>query len=117
MVAWFRSSDLRLGGEPEIFVKAMSMASAEVPDIRPRTRRGREGIFDRKGDFTTEGVENTERKEAIEGKKTTRFDRGGGGMRGEFCVEVLRLSLWDRLRTTTLWFHDDHAVVNDRLSG
>ncbi len=38
------------------------MASAEVPDIRPRTKRGRDDIFDRRGDFTTEGTEFTEKK-------------------------------------------------------
>ena len=31
---------MRFGGAPEILVKAMSMPSAEVPDIRPRTRSG-----------------------------------------------------------------------------
>ena len=31
---------MRFGGAPEIFVRAMSMPSAEVPDIRPRTRSG-----------------------------------------------------------------------------
>src|SRR5580704_10055690 len=35
-----RSFALRFGGAPEIFVRAMSMPSAEVPDIRPRTRSG-----------------------------------------------------------------------------
>src|SRR6202000_2550930 len=58
-----RSLALRWGAAREIFVRAMSMPSAEVPDIRPRTRSGflSGGIV--KGNFTTERAESTEKKE------------------------------------------------------
>src|SRR5450631_234965 len=38
--AWFSDLALRLGGAPEILARATSIPSAEVPDIRPRTRSG-----------------------------------------------------------------------------
>jgi len=37
--AWPSSLDFRFGGAPEMRTRAASMPSAEVPDIRPRTRR------------------------------------------------------------------------------
>src|SRR6516165_375551 len=37
--AWSRSLALRRGGAPEIWARAASMPSAEVPDIRPRTNK------------------------------------------------------------------------------
>ena len=57
-----RSSDFRFGGAPEILVRAMSIASAEVPDMRPRTRRGR-GL-----DIGGEGSGKTLRVNAWEAK-------------------------------------------------
>ena len=54
---------MRFGGAPEIFVRAMSMPSAEVPDIRPRTRSEFLDGGMGQGDFTTEEAESTEKKE------------------------------------------------------
>ena len=62
-LVWLRSFALRFGGAPEIFVRAMSMPSAEVPDIRPRTRSGLWSVGKVKEDFITEDAESTEEKE------------------------------------------------------
>ena len=60
---WPSNFALSFGGAPEMRVRAASIPSAEVPDIRPRTRS--EFLDDGmgQGDFTTEGTENTEKKE------------------------------------------------------
>jgi hypothetical protein len=51
------------------------MASAEVPDIRPRTRSGADFIFGRQRDFTTEFTEGTEKKE-LGSRKDNLAERG-----------------------------------------
>jgi hypothetical protein len=46
--SWPSSLEFSFGGAPPMRTRAASMPSAEVPDIRPRTRRGRDFIWDEK---------------------------------------------------------------------
>ena len=56
---WPSSLAFRFGGAPDIRAKATSMPSAEVPDMRPRTRSGFEFIAE---SFNTGKSENTAKR-------------------------------------------------------
>src|SRR6266436_1044012 len=68
---WFSSLALRRGGAPEMRARATSMASAEVPDIRPRTRDDLGGMcaLDRRFQHRGHGEHREENR--AERKKTT----------------------------------------------
>jgi hypothetical protein len=50
-----------VGGKPEMRTRAASMASADVPDMRPRTSMDLEAMKRAQKIFTTEGTEATEK--------------------------------------------------------
>ena len=68
-MVWLRSLIFRFGGAPEILTRAVSMPSAEVPDIMPRTSMEFLVMRTMIRIFTTEDTEDTEKRRKAECKE------------------------------------------------
>src|SRR6266852_3146243 len=94
MEVWFRSLAFRRGAAPETRARATSMASAEVPDIRPRTRDDLGGMGRRKM-ISPQRAQRAQRRKPSRGEKDNApFDahlrRAGSRVRDAEFAEVRR---------------------------
>src|SRR5580704_16633750 len=72
---WFSSLAARFGGAPDTLASATSMPSAEVPDIRPRTRSEFDFMVEASGRFQHRVHREHREEKSVESKRQRKKEK------------------------------------------